>query len=86
MKVRFREVRWGPGPEFTLQGNGITTIQAGHQSLVRGRTEFSIYICQEINTCCIFHFLTEGSLVILLYLCLAAAFLLSTSGAVNIGA
>lgn len=47
---------------------------------------FYIYICQEINTCCIFHFLTEGSLVILLYSCLAAAFLLSTSGAVNIGA
>lgn len=84
-KMEELEVRWGPRPEFTPQGNGIT-IQAGHQCLVWGRTEFSMYIWQEINTCCIFYFLTKGSLVILLYCCLAVTFLLSNSGAVNTGA
>lgn len=62
-------------------------IQAGPQSLVQIKTEFSMYVCMYVcmsRTLVNVSFSHRGSLVMLLYSCLAITFLTLNSGAVNI--
>lgn len=58
-------------------------VQAGPQSLVQIKTEFSMYVCMS-RTLVNVSFSHRSSLVMLLYSCLAITFLTLNSGAVNI--
>lgn len=88
--LKRRKRRWmsgtgrpGPGPrdQNSHYKAGTSAVHAGQQSLVPGRTGFSVSICRRLTLAAFLIFSQQSGCVTL---CLAVTFLISDSGALHI--